>query len=144
MKYLNGDKNIDYDFKNIPPEVSENTLIWMEALKLVYKDEDVKAFIEQYTMSQNNLSCIVFNSVELVNKKGEKFNILTENLTDVQNVSLYHHYIHTPMKMEATTINKAIEKGNYIENMCWVNALSDFYSDTIMNEKTRQRLTVDC
>ena len=26
--------------------------------------------------------------------------------------------------------------------MCWVNALPDFYRDTIMNEKTRKRLTV--
>ena len=45
--------------------------------------------------------------------------------------------------MEASTIKKAIEKGNHIDNMCWVNALTDFYKDTIMNEKTRKRLTVE-
>ena len=27
--------------------------------------------------------------------------------------------------------------------MCWVNALTDFYKDTLMNEKTRKRLTVE-
>ena len=27
--------------------------------------------------------------------------------------------------------------------MCWVNALTDFYQDTIVNEKTRTRLTVE-
>ena len=45
--------------------------------------------------------------------------------------------------MEASTIKKAIEKGHWIENMCWVNALTDFYQDTIVNEKTRTRLTVE-
>ena len=46
------------------------------------------------------------------------------------------------LKMEASTIKKAIEKGHYIDNMCWIHALTDFYKDTIMNEKTRKRLTV--
>ena len=27
--------------------------------------------------------------------------------------------------------------------MCWVNALIDLYKDTLMNEKTRKRLTVE-
>ena len=38
-------------------------------------------------------------------------------------------------------MQKAIRNGNYIENKCWIDALADFYSDTIMNEKTRNRLT---
>ena len=45
--------------------------------------------------------------------------------------------------MSEGTIQKAIKKGNYIENECWINSLTDFYSDTIMNEKTRNRLTRD-
>ena len=51
--------------------------------------------------------------------------------------------IYTPIKMSEGTIQKAIKKGNYIENECWINSLTDFYSDTIMNEKTRNRLTRD-
>lgn len=51
-------------------------------------------------------------------------------------------YIHTPLKMEASTIKEAIEKGHYIDNICWANALTDFYKDTTMNQKTRKRLTV--
>ena len=43
--------------------------------------------------------------------------------------------------MNEDTIHKAISKGNYIENECWINALTDFYSDAIMNERTRNRLT---
>ena len=52
-------------------------------------------------------------------------------------------YIYTPLKMSEDTIQKAITQGNYIKNECWINSLTDFYSDTIMNERTRNRLTRD-
>ena len=47
------------------------------------------------------------------------------------------------MKISEDTIQKAIKQGNYIKNECWINSLTDFYSDTIMNERTRNRLTRD-
>ena len=34
-------------------------------------------------------------------------------------------------------------KGNYIDNKCWINLLTDYYADTIMSEKTRKRVTRD-
>eukprot|EP00438_Fugacium_kawagutii_P014503 Skav208988 [mRNA] locus=scaffold395:76378:79443:- [translate_table: standard] len=34
-------------------------------------------------------------------------------------------------------------KEHYIEGLCWVNALMDFYGNTIMGEKCRKRLTLD-
>ena len=50
--------------------------------------------------------------------------------------------MHTPLRMSEDTIQKAISKGNnHIENEFWINALTNFYSDTIMNERTRNRLT---
>eukprot|EP00438_Fugacium_kawagutii_P012227 Skav223953 [mRNA] locus=scaffold798:243805:247131:- [translate_table: standard] len=66
---------------------------------------------------------------------------MTENLTDAENVSIYHRYINTPIQMEAPTIKEAIHKGHYQKNMCWVNALTDFYGETLMSEKTKKRLT---
>ena len=45
--------------------------------------------------------------------------------------------------MSEDTIQKAIKQGNYIKNECWINSLTDLYSDTIMNERTRNRLTRD-
>ena len=30
-----------------------------------------------------------------------------------------------------------------IDNECWINLLADYYADTIMNERTRKRLTRD-
>jgi len=43
--------------------------------------------------------------------------------------------------MEASTIHKAIQNGNHIENECWINALTNFYKDTLIREKNRNRLT---
>jgi hypothetical protein len=116
-----------------------------EVMALLKNDTEFDELISTLQMyyQDNIFHCIKITSVELVNKKGEKFNILNENLTDAVNVSIYHYYIHTPLKMEASTIKKAIEKGHCIDNMCWINALIDFYKDTIMNEKTRKRLTVE-
>ena len=93
------------------------------------------------TQFYNDIECIKILSVDIVNKSGEQFDIHTENLQDATNVSIFNRYIHTPLRMSEDTIQKAISKGNYIENECWINALTDFYSDTIMNEKTRNRLT---
>ena len=58
--------------------------------------------------------------MELINKNGERFNILTENLRDASNVSIYHRYIHTPVNMSEDTIHKAIENGSHIENECCI------------------------
>eukprot|EP00438_Fugacium_kawagutii_P000596 Skav236168 [mRNA] locus=scaffold298:273670:276849:+ [translate_table: standard] len=66
---------------------------------------------------------------------------MTENLTNAVNVSIYNKYIHTPITTNAQTVRDAISKGHYIDNECWINLLTDFYADTIMNERTRKRLT---
>ena len=79
--------------------------------------------------------------VELASEDGEKYNIITENLRDAANVSIYHRDVHTPIAQNADTLKEAISKGNYIDNECWINLLTDYYAETIMNERTRKRLT---
>ena len=85
-----------------------------EVMALLKNDTEFDELINTLQMyyQDNIFHCIKITSVEVVNKKGEKFNILNENLTDAVNVSIYHYYIHTPLKMEASTIKKAIEKGH--------------------------------
>ena len=46
--------------------------------------------------------------VQLVNEDGEKYNIITENLRDAVNVSIYHGYVHTPIAQNADTLKEAI------------------------------------
>ena len=51
-----------------------------------------------------------------MNKSGKKFDILAENLRDSCNVSIFHAYIYTQLKMSEDTIRKAMKQGNYIKN----------------------------
>ena len=114
---------------------------FFDTLKLLQRDKDFKDDYDYMTQFYNDIECSKVLSVDIVNKSGEKLGILTENLRDATNVSTFSRYIHTPLRMSEDTIQKAISKGNYIENECWINALTDFYSDTSMNEKARNRLT---
>lgn len=112
-------------------------------LALVRKDEEFDIFVKDLMQhyDSNLFDAIKITAVELVNKDGENFDILTGNLTISSHVSIYQRYIHTPITTSAQTIKEAIHKGHYIDNECWINLLTDVYSDTKMNERTRNRLT---
>jgi len=73
-------------------------------------DEDFKDTVETLQAYYDNLGCIKIKSVELVNEKVEKFGVMNEKPTDTVNVSIYHDYIHTPVRMEAETIKQAIKR----------------------------------
>ena len=137
FKYL-GNSDIQYGSNSdTPNDELYNTL------NLLTTDEDFNEVCRDMTEFYNDIECVKILSVKGMNKNGEKFNILTENLKDATNVSIFHKYIHTPIKMSEGAIQQAIKKGNYTENECWINSLTGFYSDTIMNEKNRNRLTRD-
>ena len=134
-------------FRWINPEdvgsgINENPK-YVNIIQLLKTDDEFRDMFDTLTEHYDKFACIKIKSVELVDKDGKHFDIMTENLTDASNVSIFHNYISTPMRMEASTIKEAIMKGHYIEGLCWVNALIDFYGDTIMSEKCRKRLTVD-
>ena len=118
--------------------------IFVNLVKLLEGDEEFKRMVEDLKLHYDNLfDAIKIEQVELVNKAGERFDIMTENLTNAVNVSIYNKYIHTPITTNAQTVKEAISKGHYIDNECWINELTDFYADTVMNERTRKRLTRD-
>ena len=102
-------------------------------------DEDFRQQIDTLTAYYDNLGSIKIKTVEQETSNGERMNILNENLTDVctdaTNVDTYHYYINTLLRIDADTFKKGIEKGHYIENVCWRNVLIDFYGNTLMSEK---------
>ena len=126
-----GDPNTEYRLRG--DTINDE---FVDTLKLLQRDKDFRDDYDYMTQFYNDIECVKICSVDIVNKSGEKFDIFTENLRDATNVSIFNRYIHTPLRMSEDTIQKAISKGSYIENECWSNALTDFYSDTIMNEKT--------
>ena len=111
----------------------------VEMLRL---DEEFNDNFEELMRYYDNLfQAIKITSVELVDKKGEKFDITNENLRDTVHVSIFHKYVNTPVNMIASNLKEAIHREDYIKNECWINALLDFYGNSLMNEKRKNRLT---
>ena len=99
---------------------------YLKAIELLENDDEFKAEYDKMTMYYDSIGCVKIKSVKVVIDKGEKYNIMEDNLTNADaNVSIYHRYIHTPLSLSADTIHKAINKGHYIKNQCWINCLMD-------------------
>ena len=59
-----------------------------------------------------------------------------EKLTNAANLSMYNIYIQTPLDPEFETF---INVKHYKENECWFSAITDWYKDTLMGEKRREK-----
>ena len=63
-------------------------------------------------------------------------------LKDASNVSCNFRYMHTPIDLNTQTFFEAIRNKRYKQNECWINSITDFYGDTLMNtERKRNILT---
>ena len=62
-----------------------------------------------------------------------------EELTNTENVSMYHRYIQTPLDPQYETFKEAIKVEHYVKNECWFNTLTDYYKDTLMGDKKREK-----
>ena len=52
---------------------------------------------------------------------------------------MFHRYIQTPLTPEYETLMEAIKVNHYQENQCWLNTITDYYKDTLMGEKRREK-----
>ena len=62
-----------------------------------------------------------------------------EELTNTENVSMYHRYIQTPLDQQYETFKEAIKVEHYVKNDWWFNTLTDHYKDTLMGDKKREK-----
>ena len=62
-----------------------------------------------------------------------------EKLRDATNDSMYHNFIQTPLNPEYEKLKEAIKVEHYQDNMCWINTLTDFYKNTLMDDKKREK-----
>ena len=115
---------------------------YTEIIELLKSDEEFESWLTVFETYDypNPVDVIKITDVELVGDDGEKCNIITENLRDAVNVSIYRRYVHTQIAQNADTLKEAINKGNYIDNECWINLLTDYYGDTTMSEKKPQEI----
>ena len=52
---------------------------------------------------------------------------------------MYNIYIQTPLDPDFETFKEAINVKHYKENECWLNTITDWYKDTLMGEKRREK-----
>ena len=88
--------------------------------------------VEQY------IACIIIYGADGVDGVSD-FNPNRENLRDATNVSMYHNYIQTPLNLEYETLKEAIKVEHYQDNVCWINTLTDYYKNTLMGDKKREK-----
>ena len=67
------------------------------------------------------------------------FNPKRENLKDATNISMYHNFIQTPLNPEYETLKEAIKVEHYQDNVCWINTPTDYYKNTLMGDKKREK-----
>ena len=117
--------------------------MYKNLIDLLREDSEFGELLESLFYFYDDHGCINIKSVEEVKSNGERVNILNENLRDATNVDIYYYYINTPLKTDAVTIKKGIEKGHYIDNLCWRNALMDFYADTLMKDTAKKKISIE-
>ena len=103
----------------------------------------VKCFIEFYgTYPEDYITAVKILSIEEIEDGDGKREQKKEKLKNAENVSMYHEYIETVFKPNASTIKEAIARNDYIENECWVNALVEHYKDCPRkkNQLTREKI----
>ena len=84
---------------------------------------------------------IKIQSVEVLSKKKNVFNVMEENLTAATGqISIYHKYISTPMNNTTQSLKHAIIDRNHKKDQCWINSLSDIYENPLMSNKKRNPL----
>ena len=98
---------------------------------------DSEAYAE-LEFHKSYIDCIKLLSVERVDQETD-FAPEKEKLKNTANLSMYNIYILTPLDPEFETFKEAINVKHYKENECWFNTITDWYKDTLMGEKRREK-----
>ena len=119
--------------KSIPDRDGWNPLFKRMVL-ILQTDSEVKNLFDGPYL--NYTDAIRIESAERIDDDGRDYNVLDDDLTDAsRNVSIYHTYIETEVDTTYLNLKEAIQKKHYRENECWINALYDHYSQTLMKHK---------
>ena len=93
--------------------------------------------------SATDIYAFKFLSYDTLADTGKKYSPLDEGLTDATNISCNFNYIETTINLTKKTFMEAMKKEHYRDHECWINTITDFYGDTLMNNKKRNVLTRD-
>ena len=82
---------------------------------------------------------IRIESVEIVETDTSGYDEREEPLQQGNSISTYYRYIQTEVDATAQTMKEALNKQNYRENECWINALLENFEGTNLAREKRQQ-----
>ena len=82
---------------------------------------------------------IRIESVEIVETDTGGYDEREEPVQQGNSISTYYRYIQTEVNAEAETMKEALNKQNYRENECWINALLENFEGTNLTREKRQQ-----
>ena len=148
--YLMDKQHIDVRAPNPFPQDIYKVLVKQDQQKKEFKkginifmtDENFKQWMNNHV--SDGVVAFKIISYETLGDSGKKYNPLDEGLTDATNVSCNFNYIETKINLDKKTFLEAIKNERYKDNECWINTITDYYGDTLMNtNKKRNVLTRD-
>ena len=113
----------------------EDKRLFNKLLKDLVTDPNIQ---EDLTHVEHYVACVIIYGADGVDGDSD-FNPKRENLRDATNVSMYHNYIQTPLNPEYETLREAIKVEHYQDNVCWIHTLTDYYKNTLMGDKKREK-----
>ena len=117
-----------------------DTQLLVNIKDILGQDPLVEAFYKKHP--EDYITAVKILNIEEIEDGDGKREQKKEKLKNAENVSMYHEYIETVLKPNASTIKEAIARNDYIENECWVNALVEHYKDCSRkkNQLTREKI----
>jgi hypothetical protein len=85
------------------------------------------------------IEVIYIMDYDLIPTRAKKYKPTEEQLTDPLKISMYNAYITTTINLPSETLREALENKAHRVNECWLNAILDNYSHTLLAQKEQQR-----
>ena len=113
----------------------EDKRLFKKLLKDLITDPNIQ---QDLIHVEHYVACIFIYSADGVDGDTD-FNPKRENLRDATNVSMYHNFLQAPLNPEYETLMEAIGVEHCQDNMCWINTLTDYCKNTLMDDKKREK-----
>ena len=113
---------------------NDDKFLFKRLMKLIMSDPHMA---EDLRYNYEYIVCVVIKGADNL-ATDRDFDPVDEDLTNTENVSMYHRYIQTPLDPHHETFKEAI-KVNHYEKMCWINTITGYYKDTLMGDHRREK-----
>ena len=95
-----------------------------------------KDFVEKF--DRGYIDAIYIIDYDMIPTNSKTYKPLEEELMSQEKISICHPYI-TTVNLPAETLREALENKAHKANECWLNAILDNYSHTLLSQKKNNR-----